>query len=146
MQRLHDPEVRSAIEGRLNRLTGSTGAVWGRMSPAQMLWHCNQAIASAMGQAELHPSKPPLPRAVIKFMVMHMPPMRNAPTNKALIPPEGRDFDAELVRCRRLLAEFAARPLDGPTQDYPAFGRMTVEDHSRLQAKHLDHHLRQFGV
>jgi len=146
MPRLHDPETRSAIEGRLNRLTASTRAVWGRMSPAQMLWHCNQAIASAMGQAELDPSKPPLPRAVIKFLVMNMPPMRNAPTNKALVAREERDFDAELERCRRLLVEFAARPLDGPVQDHPAFGRMTVDEQSRLQAKHLDHHLKQFGV
>jgi hypothetical protein len=116
------------------------------MSAAQMLWHCNQAIASAMGQAELDAAKPPLPRALIKFMVLNLPWVKNAPTNPALVAREDRDFDAELARCRRLVAEFAARPLDGPSQDHPAFGTMTVADQSKLQAKHLDHHLKQFGV
>ena len=143
---LHDPQVRSSIEGRLAKLTATTRAGWGRMSSAQMLWHCNQAIAAALGQAELDSSKPPLPKAIIKFMVMNLPPIKNAPTNKALVAVEERDFDAELARCRRLLTEFAACPLDAPPQDHPAFGRMTVGETSRLQAKHLDHHLKQFGV
>jgi hypothetical protein len=146
MATLHDSGVRSSIEGRLNRLGADTKPAWGRMNAAQMLWHCNQALAAAMGQASLDPAGPPLPRGLVKFMVLNLPWVKNAPTNKALVALDERDFGAELARCRQLLKEFAARPLDGPSQDHPAFGRMSVPDNSRLQAKHLDHHLKQFGV
>lgn len=146
MTLLHDPAVRSGLESRLDRLTPTNQAVWGRMNAAQMLWHCNQSMAAAMGQAELSPKKPPIPKAIIKFAVLNLPWTRNAPTNEALVARNDCDFNTELARCRKLMAEFVARPIDGPARDHPAFGVVTVTEQSRLQAKHLDHHLRQFGV
>ena len=79
-------------------------------------------------------------------MTLNLPWVKNAPTNKALVAGNDCDFNAEVARCRRLLVEFTARPLDGPAQDHPVFGTMTVTDQSRLHAKHLDHHFKQFGI
>ena len=146
MTLLHDTATRASLENRLGKLQPATRAAWGRMSAAQMLWHVNQSMAVALGEAELDSAKPPLPRAVIKFMVLNLPWVKNAPTNKALVARDDCDFNAELARCRRLLVEFTARPLDGPAQDHPVFGTMTVTDQSRLHAKHLDHHFKQFGI
>jgi hypothetical protein len=146
MALLHDVATRTSIESRLGSLQPATRAAWGKMSAAQMLWHVNQSMASAMGQAELDPRRPPLPRALIKFMTLNLPWIKNAPTNKALVARDDCDFSAEVTRCRRLLVEFTARPLDGPAQDHPVFGTMTVTDQSRLHAKHLDHHFKQFGI
>ena len=146
MALLHDAATRASLETRLTNLLPSTRAAWGRMSAAQMLWHVNQSMAAGLGQAELDSGKPPLPRAVIKFMVLNLPWVKNAPTNKALVARDDCDFDAELARCRRLMAEFSAKPLSGPPQNHPAFGAMTVTDQSRLHAKHLDHHFKQFGI
>ena len=146
MALLHDTATRANLESRLGKLQPATRAAWGRMSAAQMLWHVNQSMAAGLGQVNLDGGKPPLPRAVIKFMVLNLPWVKNAPTNKALVARDDCDFSAELARCRRLLAEFSARPLDGPPQNHPAFGTMTVTDQSRLHAKHLDHHFKQFGI
>ena len=146
MALLHDVATRTNIESRLGNLQPATRAAWGKMSAAQMLWHVNQSMASAMGQAELDPRRPPLPRALIKFMSLNLPWIKNAPTNKALVAGDDCDFSAEVTRCRQLLVEFTARPLDGPAQDHPVFGTMTVTDQSRLHAKHLDHHFKQFGI
>ena len=117
MALLHDVATRTNIESRLGNLQPATRAAWGKMSAAQMLWHVNQSMASAMGQAELDPRRPPLPRALIKFMTLNLPWIKNAPTNKALVARDDCDFKAEVTRCRRLLVEFTARPLDGPAQE-----------------------------
>lgn len=146
MALLHETGTRSSIEQRLGKLQASTRAAWGKMSAAQMLWHVNQAMAAAMGQAEIDPARPPLPRPLMKFLVLNMPWVKNAPTNKAFVAREECDFNAEMTRCRQLIAEVASRPLDAAPQDHPMFGAMTVSDSSRLHARHLDHHLKQFGL
>lgn len=54
-------------------------------------------------------------------------------------------LEAERGRCLALIERFVARPLDGPWPVDSAFGAVTGTYTSRLQAKHLDHHFKQFG-
>jgi Protein of unknown function (DUF1569) len=143
---LHDPSVRSSIEQRLAALSPDTRSRWGKMSVDQMLWHVNQAMGVPLGETTLAPVRPPLPRSVIKFMVLRMPWVKGAPTNPAFVPKRQYDFEAERARCRLLIGKLTARPIDGDWPVHPIFGRMSGNDVSKLQAKHLDHHLRQFGV
>ena len=143
---LHDPAVRAALEERLGRLNPAARPAWGKMSVDQMLWHVNQAIASSLGEIEVEQVKPPLPKALIKFMVLSLPWMKNAPTNPAYVPKTQYDFSGERDRCRRLMAAFAAKKLTEPAQDHPAFGSMTMTEQSKLHAKHLDYHFKQFGA
>jgi hypothetical protein len=56
------------------------------------------------------------------------------------------DLEVERARCLALIDEFAARPLAGEWPYHFTFGRISGAETSRLQAKHLDHHLRQFGA
>ena len=56
------------------------------------------------------------------------------------------DFAAEQARCLRLIDKMAATDIDGEWPTHPMLGRVSGVDLSRLQAKHLDHHLTQFGV
>lgn len=56
------------------------------------------------------------------------------------------DLESERSRCLQLIDELAARRLDDDWPPHPAFGRMTGPEVSRLHAKHLNHHLTQFGV
>ena len=142
---LHDPAVRGSIETRLRKLTPDTAPRWGRMSSDQMLWHVNQALAVAVGELTLPPEKPPLPRAVIKFMVLRLPWMKNGPTSPAFVAKGKHDFEAERSRCLRLIDMLVRRPIDEPWPAHQFFGPMSGREVSTLHAKHLDHHLRQFG-
>lgn len=143
---LHDPAVRASLEARLNSLRPDSKARWGRMTVSQMLWHVNQAMAGHLGQATLEQGKVPIPKPIMKFLVLNLPWSKNAPTNKALVAREEHNFHEQLARCRKLIAETAATPLSSPDLQHPTFGRMTARDCSRLTAKHLDHHLKQFGA
>jgi hypothetical protein len=116
------------------------------MSVDQMLWHVNQAMGVPLGETVVESQFVPLPKAAIKFMVLRLPWVKGAPTNPAFLPKRQYDFEAERARCRLLIGKLTARPLDGDWPYHPIFGRMSGPDFSRLQAKHLDHHLRQFGA
>jgi hypothetical protein len=79
--------------------------------------------------------------------VLNAPWGKGAPTLKRWVPQhDSHDFAAEHARCLRLVDELAAKPLDEAWADSPTLGRMTGRQVSRLHAKHLNHHLTQFGV
>ena len=56
------------------------------------------------------------------------------------------DFADEHQRCLQLIDKFTSKRLEEEWPENPIFGKVSGRDLSRLQAKHLDHHLRQFGV
>jgi hypothetical protein len=143
---LHDPACRSQIVSRIRALRPDSERRWGVMTVDQMLWHCNEALESALGRIELPPDKTPLPRPLMKFLILNLPWPKGAPTSAPFKARASHDFEAERARCLRLVDELAAKPLDSAWPDSPTLGRMTGRDCTRLQAKHLNHHLTQFGV
>jgi hypothetical protein len=149
MPQLHDTQYKTEILRRLKTLSPEAARQWGKMSVTQMLWHVNEAMEGALGRIEMDAMKLPipLPRAVLKFMVLNLPWGKGAPTLKRWVPQsDNYDFASEHARCVRLVGEIASKPLDDAWPDSPTLGRMTGSEVSRLQAKHLNHHLTQFGV
>jgi len=144
--RLHDANVRSQLMTRVGALQANARGRWGRMTVDQMLWHVNEALAHAVGEGDIAQVRPPLPRKMIKFLVLNLPWARNAPTNPRFVAKTAHDFDTEKARCLRLIDALANRTIDGVWMDHPTFGPMIGEEVSPLQAKHLDHHLKQFGA
>ena len=112
----------------------------------QMLWHVNDAMEVALGKRPAPRQKTPLPRSVMKFLVLNLPWPKNAPTLPMFVARTAHDFSRERERCLRLIEELAAQKLDGDWPDNPVFGPVKGRDVSRLHAKHLNHHLTQFGV
>lgn len=143
---LHDTATRTAFERRLDALTAASKGRWGTMSVDQMLWHCNKALATSMGEEAVAEMRVPIPSAVLKFMVLNLPWVKGAPTSPDFVARAQYDFDGERARMRALLACFAAKPVETAWGVHPAFGRMSGVEYSRLQAKHLNHHFTQFGV
>ena len=75
------------------------------------------------------------------------PMRRNSPTMKGLVVQDERDLRTERERLRGLIDRFAAAgPAGCTTHPHSFFGRLTPEEWATLMYKHLDHHLRQFGV
>jgi hypothetical protein len=143
---IHDPAVRTAIEARVRQLTPDTRGRWGKMSVDQMLWHVNTAMAVSIGVEQVQQDRAPIPRSWIKFLALRMPWTRNAPTNPGFVAKTEHDFETERARCLKLIGQIVERPIGGVWDDHPMFGKMTGRDVSELTAKHLNHHLHQFGV
>lgn len=146
MRMLHNPSVRISIETRLNGIRADSPRQWGSMSVDQMLWHVNQFLAASIGEGTLVTQKSPVPAPIMRFFLIYMPWPRSAPTNKGAIAKGDHDLEAERTRCKELIAKFVSRPVDGEWPIDPSFGPVTGRFASRLQAKHLDHHFRQFSA
>lgn len=146
MRSLHDPSDRSQLVQRIQALRPDSPRHWGKMSADQMLWHVSDALALAIGELAVPPTRPPLPQRLLKFMILNLPWGKNAPTMPQFVATKNYDFEAERTRCLRLIDRVAAIDIDGEWPTHPMLGRMTGSQVSRLHAKHLHHHLTQFGV
>jgi transposase InsO family protein len=121
------------------------------MTAPQMLAHCSMSMQWAVG--ETVPEKAALPARLMGRLVKPMvlrnddPLRKNSPTAKALVVADERDLDRERNQLSGLIDKFAAGGAAGCTRNpHSFFGRMTPDEWAILMYKHLDHHLRQFGV
>ena len=151
MKNLFDATVANQVKTRLGQLEPQSERRWGKMTAAQMLAHCSVSMQWAVG--EVVPEKLALParlmgRLVKPLVFRNDDPMRkNSPTARSLIVADERDFGSERDRLSGLIDKFAAAGPAGCTSNpHSFFGRMTAEEWAILMYKHLDHHLRQFGV
>jgi len=143
---LHDSAYRSQIEKRIGTLSRDTKARWGRMSVDQMLWHVNQGMEVALGQCHPAAVATPLPVPVMKFLLLNIPWPKGMPTHPEFVATRAHDFDRERQRCLALIGEIATKELNGSWPAHPVFGKVDGRFNSRLHAKHLNHHLTQFGA
>ena len=148
MNSLREAPENAAFVRRIETLAGDTAPQWGKMKVAQMLAHCQAPFRVASGELQLK-------RALIgrlfgklakkKFVVSDAPFGRNSPTDPRFKFPYAHDFVSEQSALLELLKRFGET--GAVTRDpHPFFGPMSSEEWDRLLWKHLDHHLRQFGV
>jgi len=150
MKNLFEAARVGEVKERMARLRPDSERLWGKMNPAQALAHCSRGIELAVG--DRIPPRLLLGR-IIGRMVKPMalgndkPMRRNSPTVKDLVVQDERDLGTERERLCGLIERFAAAgPAGCTTHPHSFFGRLTPEEWATLMYKHLDHHLRQFGV
>ena len=151
MKNLFDATVANQVKMRLGGLKPESERRWGKMTAAQMLAHCSVSMQWAVG--EVVPEQRALPARLLGRLVKPLvfrneaPLRKNAPTAKSLLVADGRDWAEERERLLGLIDKFAAGGAAGCTKHpHSFFGKMTPEEWAILLYKHLDHHLRQFGV
>ena len=150
MKNLFEESRVREVQERLRQLSSSSQRQWGTMNPAQALAHCSASLEWAVGD-----KVPPRMFAgrimgwIVKPLVLRNdePIRRNSPTAKDLVVQDQRDLETERVRLAGLINRFAATGPKGCTKHpHSFFGRLTPDEWAILMYKHLDHHLRQFGV
>ena len=148
MPEMHDAAVREGLKSRLKSLKPDAKRKWGKMSADQMLWHVASSLELALGRASAPPAKAPvpLPKPVLRFAVVNLPWPRGAPTIPQIVASGQHDFEKERKRILGLIDELAKKDLSGPWPVHAVLGEMSGLQYTRLQAKHLDHHLKQFGA
>lgn len=135
---------------RIEKLTPSTQAVWGKMNVAQMLGHCNVTYELVFEDKHARPKgikKWLLKTFVKKIVVGDKPYKKHGQTAPEFIISDTREFEVEkkrLIDYINKTQELGVSHFDG--KESHSFGVMTKEEWNRMFAKHLDHHLSQFGV
>ena len=134
---------------RIDKLTASSPALWGKMSVSQMLAHCQPVLQLAVGDLKLK-------RAFIGLLFGSMAKKKllkdetfekNLPTFKEAKIKDDRNFEVEKTALKTLVKKVQKAGPEGLIKEpHPFFGKLTPEEWDQLNTKHLDHHLRQFGV
>ncbi|MFW6083804.1 MAG: DUF1569 domain-containing protein, partial [Gemmatimonadota bacterium] len=143
---LNDSDVHEECVRRIEALGPDAAPEWGEMNVAQMLAHCVE-VQKVMNDGPLEgtPWYLRLAAPLVKRLVLSggaFP--KNVATHPQYDVGPDRDFETEKRRLLDTLAAFRDRGRAGI--DHPIFGRMTPEETGWVAYKHLDHHLRQFGV
>lgn len=144
------PQTNADLRDRIHRLTPETQPQWGKMNVAQMLAHCNVTYDVTYGKTPV--SYNWFTRKLLGWFVKPMvvgskPYPKNGSTAPVFVISDERDFATEK---QQLLAYIDRVEQDGAAafegRESPSFGSMTSQEWSNQFWKHLDHHLRQFGV
>ncbi len=149
MKNLFDTAVYREVQERLQQLQPGSTRRWGKMTVGQMLAHCRAAF-----RVPLSEQQPPklYPFALVgwlfkKKLYNDEPWKQGLPTAPAFIIRDEREFDRERTALLSLLQQFhEGGPARAERIVHPVFGRFTGEQWGMAMYKHLDHHLRQFGV
>ena len=134
---------------RINKLSPDSKALWGKMNVNQMLAHLQEPIRVAVGDLNLKQSLIGwlFGKWALKKLDGEKAFDQNMPTASEFRIKHQPDFVAELPKVIALVSRYAKK---GPSvitkMPHPFFGKMTIDQWDNLQWKHLDHHLRQFGV
>jgi hypothetical protein len=149
MKNLFQPDAVDEVISRVDKLQPTTQHLWGKMDVAQMLAHCSATLDMAAGDLVL-------PRLLIGRIIgpfvrpiftNEKPLSRNSPTDKKLVISDPRDFSHEQEQLKLRVREFSQGGEAQCTKHpHPFFGALTPQEWSTGMYKHIDHHLRQFGV
>lgn len=149
MKSIYEKTDRESIIQRIQQLSASSQANWGKMNVSQMLKHCQQPIKVALGEIVLPKTfLGILVGKIIKNKLLKEPYFKkNLPTSKKFTVIESVDFETEKANLITVINQLAG--IDKTSlinKKHPFFGKMKPAEWGILSYNHLDHHLRQFGV
>lgn len=142
-------KISAEIISRIEKLHPASKPAWGRMNVSQMLSHCQVPLQVAVNDRKIKIGLTGrlFGKIIRKIMINEKPFARHLPTDRSFLIPDPMEFKEEKARLISLIQRFSAGGAGGISiNPHPIFGKMTPEEWSLLSYKHLDHHLRQFGV
>lgn len=149
MKSLFNETAYSEILERLEKIDTNTAREWGKMDAAQMMRHCQFPLKALLTTEEL---KRPnfVMRLVMKSFKASMyndkPWRKGLPTPPSFRVEDKRDLQEEKTALKSLIDAVHQEKSRTSWKPHPAFGSFTRDQWGQMQYKHLDHHLKQFGV
>lgn len=149
MLSLFDSNTYFDIVHRLNKITPETKPLWGKMNAAQMFAHCKEIFKIPLSDVKQPRALPGILFGWIfkKKLYNDSAWSKSLPTSPNFKITNERDFYMEKLRLTELIAKFYS---SGPQWigkfPHPFFGTFTPDQWGKSMYKHLDHHLKQFGV
>lgn len=149
MKTLFDSVINQEILDRIEKLTPSSKPMWGKMSVEKMLAHLHLALQVNFGELKL--SKSLLGvffRGISRRILLGEKPFpKHLPTDKKILPKEMADFFIEKAKVEKIIKRYIESGEAGLSKNpHNILGKITPQESSFISYKHLDHHLRQFGV
>ncbi|MGN6183348.1 MAG: DUF1569 domain-containing protein [Thermoanaerobaculia bacterium] len=145
MKSFFDVDVRAELLDRVDKVNADSPRQWGKMNVEQMLTHLVQAMRMATGELPVKSKKLPIRYPPLRQLVVYVLPWpKGSPTAEELLPSSTASIEMSKKELARLANEFVNHK--GAWPEHPAFGKLSRNGWGVLVRRHLDHHLRQFGV
>lgn len=149
MKTLFDTADRNALEVRIRSLGPQNQRLWGKMTAAQMLCHCQRPLETAVGDKPMKQAF--IGKVIVPFIrksiFSEKPFGKNAPTDPTFVVADERQLDAERDQLLGLIDRFVGRgPEAAGRATHSFFGKLSGTEWGQLMYKHIDHHLQQFGA
>lgn len=146
MKTIWDKADRDNLVRRLDNLSANAKPKWGKFTAPQMVTHLNEAIRMGLGELPVQARRTPFKKFPLKQLIIYVAPFpKGAPTAPELLAGTGGEWNGEISRFKELLNRFSTGS-HTRMPEHPAFGRLSRNAWGRLGYRHIDHHLKQFGV
>jgi hypothetical protein len=144
---LFDREARGGLLSRAEQVTPESRARWGKMNAEQMLTHLVEAMRMALGELRPKPKNLPIRYPPLRQLIVYwLPWPKGSPTAPELLPSNSREIEESKRELARLVELIGERASADVWPEHPAFGKLSRRGWGVLGWRHMDHHLRQFGV
>ncbi len=147
VKNLFDPVLKQEVITRINTLNPQSQRQWGKMDVAQMLAHVQVPVGVALGTNTVKGNW--LMKLIFplfkKKLYDETPWKQGLPTDRSFIMTgQSKNFETEKSQFLDMVSRFTENNM--LSERHPVFGKLTKENWSKATWKHLDHHLKQFGV
>ena len=151
MKNIFSESVNSELLDRINKLSSGSKPLWGKMSVSQMLAHCNVTY-ELVYEEDKHPKPGFFMKLVLKTIVKSTvtgtkPYKQSLRTAPMFLVADDKNFESEkerLITHLKTTQQLGESYFDG--KESHSFGVLNKDEWNTMFYKHLDHHLRQFGV
>ncbi len=146
---LLDAATRERYIARIRSLAPDARPRFGKLDAGRMVCHLHDGLRIAFGELKPPPQRTPLKNALGRWFVIWSPVpwpkgRIKAPPSFFATPPSPR-FEEDREALVEAVGRFG-RPGDVDWAESPFLGKLTPCDWAALNARHLDHHLSQFGA
>lgn len=150
MKNIFTKEIANEVISRIEKLTPKSQPNWGKMSVAQMLAH--SCITYEMVYTDKHPQPNTFTKFIMKLFVKKIVVSekeyaKNGRTAPQFLIADEKVFETEKNRLTEYInktQQLGEKHFHG--KESHSFGNLSSSEWNNLFYKHLDHHLRQFGV
>lgn len=147
MHTLSNEASRRALLARARKLTPESRPLWGKFTVDGMLAHVVETFRMGLGELPVRSKKLAMRHWPLNVLIVYLLPMpRGLPTARELIARPPESLNSELATLETYMDKFGRAQDRREWPEHPALGRLSRRAWGRLGYKHVDHHLRQFGV
>jgi hypothetical protein len=146
MKSIFEETTYNTVIARINSLHENSERQWGKMTVAQMAWHCQFPFVIGIKNKNNGNGNLFVRLFFKKQMFTDKPFRKNLPTVPNLKTKKEKDLPTEKAILRQLVTDFYDCRNRKDWNPHPLFGKLTHEQWGKMEYKHVDHHLTQFGV
>lgn len=147
---MRQPGCVEALLARVDRITPTTPRQWGVMTAHEMVVHLADSFRAVLGMRQASAVDTWFSRSVMKWGALHTPMSwpKGVPTRPEVDPKREGTKPAEFAADRDALVALMRQFVDPAAvrTPHPFFGAMSEQDWMIWGYRHMDHHLRQFGL